>query len=59
MFFLSFLSLLLVFLLIFFLSAVHQPAKNSLDALHDMWLDEYTYAPDGDALAASRPQHLT
>jgi len=50
-------------LIFFFLSAALLPStshsEDSLNALHDMWLDEYTHAPDGDMLAAScRPQHL-
>ncbi len=61
--FFSFFSLLLVCLFSFScLSAALLPgishSEDSLNALHDIWPDEYTHAPDGYMLAASRPQHL-
>ncbi len=33
-------------------------SQDSLNALHDIWLDEYTHAPEDDTLAVIRPQHL-
>ena len=55
--FLCFLSLIFYFLSLVCCAPPPSHSEISLDALHDMWLDENTHAPDGDMLAASRPQH--